>query len=208
MSDERAISPGSAAPLRAFLFIDLVGSTQLAADLGAAAFGQVVAEFGAIVDRCTQPHRTGEPPKDKGDGFLIYFPSAASAAQAAHAATGASLAELKGHTNSVRSAAFSPDGTRIVTASQDSTARVWDAVMGASLAELKGHKGPLVSAAFSPDGTRIVTPSDDKTARVWDSIPYRIRHAERRARQRGEDGDAIVQRWLAEVTGKTPALRE
>lgn len=44
------------------------------------------------------------------------------------AKSGASLAELMGHTSSVLSAAFSPDGTRIVTASNDKTARVWDSV--------------------------------------------------------------------------------
>ncbi|NMG22244.1 hypothetical protein DP116_23450 [Brasilonema bromeliae SPC951] len=33
--------------------------------------------------------------------------------------------QLKGHQNSVNSAAFSPDGQRIVTASFDKTAKVW-----------------------------------------------------------------------------------
>jgi WD40 repeat protein len=36
---------------------------------------------------------------------------------------------LGGHQDRVRSAAFSPDGTRIVTASNDRTARIWDAVL-------------------------------------------------------------------------------
>jgi WD40 repeat protein len=35
-------------------------------------------------------------------------------------------AALLGHKGFVLSAAFSPDGTRIVTASEDSTARIWD----------------------------------------------------------------------------------
>ena len=41
------------------------------------------------------------------------------------ARTNAALATLSGHTGAVDSAAFSPDGSRVVTASNDKTARVW-----------------------------------------------------------------------------------
>ena len=50
----------------------------------------------------------------------------------------------------VTSAAFSPDGTRIVTASGDQTARVWDATSGEELAELHGHTNVVNTALFSP----------------------------------------------------------
>jgi hypothetical protein len=68
----------------------------------------------------------------------------------------------------VNSAAFSPDGQRIVTASRDNTARIWDAATGKGIAPLQGHTGAVNSAAFSPDGQRIVTASLDNTARIWD----------------------------------------
>ena len=76
---------------------------------------------------------------------------------------------LRGHDNEVTSAAFSPDGSRIVTASWDKTARIWDAGSAKEIAVLRGHDYSVYSAAFSSDGSRIVTASDDKTARIWDA---------------------------------------
>ncbi len=81
----------------------------------------------------------------------------------------------------VISAAFSPDGQRIVTASEDKTARVWNASTGAPIAPSVQHAGNVWSVAFSPDGRRIVTASEDKTARVWDAgtgqpIPPPLHH--------------------------------
>ena len=49
----------------------------------------------------------------------------------------------RGHDDSVVSAAFSPDGKRVVTASEDNTARIWDAATGREIVALKGHEGPV-----------------------------------------------------------------
>jgi TPR repeat protein len=96
-----------------------------------------------------------------------HTPAAISVFQEIRAAD-AQLAVLSGHGDFVNSAAYSPDGTRIVTASFDQTARIWDARTGTQLAVLSGHGGIVASAAYSPDGTRIVTASGDQTARIWD----------------------------------------
>jgi WD domain, G-beta repeat len=97
-----------------------------------------------------------------------HTPTAISVFQEIRAAD-AQLAVLAGQGDRLDSAAYSPDGTRIVTASDDKTARIWDARTGAQLAGLSGHGDRLDSAAYSPDGTRIVTASGDRTARVWDA---------------------------------------
>ena len=67
-----------------------------------------------------------------------------------------------GHTDWIKSVAFSPDGQNIVSGSSDRTIRVWNAMTG----ESSGRPihwthilGPG-SVAFSPDGQHIVSGSD------------------------------------------------
>jgi WD40 repeat protein len=69
----------------------------------------------------------------------------------------------------VRRAAFSLDGSHIVTASGDDTAWVWDAESGEKLLKLEGHIGAVLNAEYGPDGKRIITSSDDLTTRVWNA---------------------------------------
>ena len=76
---------------------------------------------------------------------------------------------LRGHGAPVLSAAFSPDGTRIVTAGTDRTARVWRADGKGDPVVLRGHTDAVWIAAFSPDSKRVVTAGylKDDTARIW-----------------------------------------
>ncbi len=76
---------------------------------------------------------------------------------------------FKGHTKTVMSAAFSPDGTRLATASWDGTVKVWDVADGKELRTLTGHVKPVTSVAFSPDGTRLASVGTDRTVRLWDA---------------------------------------
>ncbi len=67
--------------------------------------------------------------------------------------------------------AFSPDGSRFVTAAWDGHARVWDLASGKELHDLK-HEGQYVHAAkFSPDRKLIATGSNDPTGfvRLWNA---------------------------------------
>ena len=82
-------------------------------------------------------------------------------------------AVLSGHIGALRRAAFSPDGTHIVTTGKDRTARIWDAHTGIELAVLSaGGKRWVTCADYSPDGTRIVTASDK--IRIWDARTHAL----------------------------------
>ena len=72
------------------------------------------------------------------------------------------------HDGWVKSASFSPDGKRVVTASLDKTARIWDADTGKPVGEAMKHDDRVISASFSSDGKRVVTASGVR-ARVWDA---------------------------------------
>ncbi|HEY2466576.1 MAG TPA: TIR domain-containing protein [Terracidiphilus sp.] len=71
------------------------------------------------------------------------------------------------HASSVFAVAYSPDGSKLVTASIDKTARLWDPATGKRLFVFRGHTGLITCAAFSNDGDQIVTGAEDGTARVW-----------------------------------------
>ena len=82
---------------------------------------------------------------------------------------GAEIARLEGHTSTVLSVGYSPDGTRLVSGSADGTIRVWDPNGRAEIARLEGHTSGPWSVGYSPDGTRLVSGSDDGTIRVWNA---------------------------------------
>jgi WD40 repeat protein len=99
------------------------------------------------------------------DGRLVVTARAVQA-QLWDAQTGSLIAGLD-HKAAIASAAFSPDGRRLLTASWDEMARLWDAKTGARLATFHGHTDRLKSAAFSPDGSFFLTASEDGAAKLY-----------------------------------------
>ncbi|RKI74285.1 TIR domain-containing protein [Corallococcus sp. AB049A] len=81
---------------------------------------------------------------------------------------------LRGHHGVLKSIAFSPDSSRVLTTSYDNTARLWDASSGRHLVTLRGHTSSVDAAAFSPDGSQVLTASFDRTARLWDASSGRL----------------------------------
>ncbi|MFO0564903.1 MAG: protein kinase [Polyangiaceae bacterium] len=74
------------------------------------------------------------------------------------ATTGERVAALEGHTATVGTVEFSPDGKHLVSASDDKTAKLWSFVPGhpSLLRSIEGFAAPVWTAAFSPDGSKLV----------------------------------------------------
>lgn len=81
--------------------------------------------------------------------------------------TGKKLRELKGHTNTVEKAAFSPDGTRLVSSSWDGTVRLWDLNTFQSQILLSGYIW-YSYLKFSLDGQYLAVSTSDNSIRVFD----------------------------------------
>jgi len=89
---------------------------------------------------------------------------------------------LNGHTDSVLSIAYSPDGKSLASAGADRTVRLWNPTTGESAAVLSGHRYIVKSLSFTPDGTTLVSGAgqslDDKFAgelNVWDVTGGRLK---------------------------------
>jgi WD40 repeat protein len=96
--------------------------------------------------------------------------------------TGRPLGQPIWHGEPLQQAAFSLDGTQIVTAGGQ-TARLWDAETGQALGQPLRHGGLVYRAAFSPDGKRVVTVGNDHTAKLWDAqsgrLLFKLQHENR-----------------------------
>ncbi|HWB11715.1 MAG TPA: M56 family metallopeptidase [Pirellulales bacterium] len=68
----------------------------------------------------------------------------------------------------IRSASFSPDSRRLVTAQEDdNVVRLWDSSSGELLARLTGSQVAVSAVAFAPDGKRVAAGAEDGSVLVW-----------------------------------------
>lgn len=78
------------------------------------------------------------------------------------------LEPLIGHSDWIRSLAFSPDSKTILSSSNDKTVRLWDVETGQLLHLLTGHRDRVKAVGISPDGELLLSCSADANVKAWD----------------------------------------
>ena len=78
--------------------------------------------------------------------------------------TAEEIGRLEGHTDTIGSLAFSPDGKLLASGSYDGTIRLWDVPSRKEVNKLTGHKGRVTTVAFAPSVT--LTPSSSRQPRI------------------------------------------
>jgi WD40 repeat protein len=95
-----------------------------------------------------------------GSGTGIYLYSLF--AKPAHA-----LYVLRGHSDTVTSVSWSPDGTKLVSSSNDRTVRLWLVARESSTLTYNGHQAAVLSSAWSAGGRFIASGGADHNIIIW-----------------------------------------
>lgn len=76
---------------------------------------------------------------------------------------------VESHSDWVLGVAFSPDGTRLLTASRDKTAKVWDLAKKEVVASFAEHQAAVYGIVMRADNKVAVTVGADKMLRLWNA---------------------------------------
>lgn len=82
---------------------------------------------------------------------------------------------LYGHTNLINALAFSPDGTRFVSASADNNVILWNLASRTPIRYFVGHTDWVNAVTFDPSGQFILSGGWDNTIILWDIASGRIK---------------------------------
>jgi WD repeat-containing protein 61 len=103
-----------------------------------------------------------------------------------------------GSTNSVFTAAYSPDGRWLLTAGRDAHLRVWDVAGGyREHQSIVAHLFAINHLTYSPDGQFLMTCSMDKSLKLWEADSLRLLRVADKARSAGHGTSVNKLFWSA-----------
>ncbi|RUT00774.1 hypothetical protein DSM106972_071830 [Dulcicalothrix desertica PCC 7102] len=82
------------------------------------------------------------------------------------ALTGKLLFDLNGHVQNIKSVAFTPDGTTLVS-SDTETIKLWNTKTGQLIKTITAHKNGVFAAILTPDGQTLISTGADNTIKLW-----------------------------------------
>ncbi|CAI7650205.1 unnamed protein product [Penicillium bialowiezense] len=101
--------------------------------------------------------------------FRGYFPDWISQLPKVEERWSAELQILEGHSDTVETVVFSPDGAWLASASSDGTVRFWDTANGSPRQTIEHHFRDLNSMAVSSDGAQVATVYEKEFFHIWDT---------------------------------------
>ncbi len=84
--------------------------------------------------------------------------------------------ELRGHTETIFTLAFTPDSQQLATGSADQTIRLWQVKTGTLLSTLHGNAGVVFALAIDATGSWLASAGQDRTVQLWDLATQKVRH--------------------------------
>ncbi|EKX44042.1 hypothetical protein GUITHDRAFT_110145 [Guillardia theta CCMP2712] len=81
---------------------------------------------------------------------------------------------VQGHRGTVRTVAFSNNGSMIASGSWDQSLKLWDLESGKLVYTFMGHLASVNSLAFSPREGLLATASDDKIVKIWEFMGGKV----------------------------------
>ena len=77
-----------------------------------------------------------------------------------------------GHTDIVKSVAFSPDNKVLASGSEDKTIILWDVETGKQVNSLSKHAGSVNQVTFGRDGSLLVSASADASVMITERVSF------------------------------------
>lgn len=77
---------------------------------------------------------------------------------------------LSGHSKSVASIAYNPNGKILVSGSYDNTVKLWNLTKNKEIRTFKGHSAWVAAVAITPNNKNLVSSSYDNTIKLWNMV--------------------------------------